>query len=361
MIKETPQTHWTETLLTPEQKALVDVLFPFRTPPLEVAQNVLLVKDPGLQLREGFHQTQSSIFLFPRDDKRLLIPVVAFNESYPCMNLWVLCSKTMAKTYECDRHWAVWLGKSILSKKSGYEDRRMSYTPQQANEYLEMAKKIKAIYADGLENRPMNLKELAALMSHFVSGFWYEYYTQTLPANITTKKDASRRVVKSLFEGLEENLAKAKTVYDKLPEEDQLLLDDSFPLVVKAKITPPHPYFSAKMVETIRSGQLNDKNRLKPTRDPLEIAARSQGVQYDEVEGIYLPDHILKTRVGQIAEGRIKQMGLKNRIKTFSDLEAERPFVYESCHARYTNFNAGKLAEFIKDKRLIPLLPFEWK
>lgn len=354
-MREVSQDHWMKTLLTPEQRALVNSLFPFCIPPFEVARDTLLIKDPRLQLREAFHQTQSSIFLFPRDDKRLLVPVVAFNKSYPCMNLWVLCADTMAATCgESHRRWAVWLGRNLLNPRS--ERIGVSYTPAKADGYLKWAGEIKKIYGKGFDGSRVDLEILSKLIGHFVSGSWYNYYVGDLPQMINDDPGKARKIVSDLFAGLEESFAKAEGIYASLSRDNKLLLDCSFPLVVRVKITSPYPYFSYEIGD-IRKGKLD----LSTTpRDPLEIVGRTQGVRYNEVEGIYLPDEVLKTKVGQIVESRIKKGGLEDRMKTFSDLKAEGPSVYRSCDSRYRKFSVGKLVEFIREGQIVPLLPSEW-
>lgn len=363
--KVAPETSWTETLLTSEKKALVDILFPFRIPPLNVACDTLLVEDPALQLHEGFHQTRSSIFLFPRDDERLLIPVVAFNESYPSLSLWVLISETMPRTYEGNnRRWAVWLGKAILEnlRKAKYQDRNnimAGYTPERAARFLDRAEEVKEIYSVALRGAEIERGRLYGLMEYFVAGSWSQYYSQELPQIIAEDREAGAVIVGELFDGLEVNLAKAGYVYKGLPADSRLLLDDSFPLIIKAKLNPPFLYFSDR-IKAIRSGELDETSKLS-TRDPLEIVGRTQGISHDEVEKLYLPDEVFGTAVGNVVQDRIRQMELLDKVKKYSDLEAEGCQVYESCSARYQSFNSGALVKLIREEKLAPLLPSEWQ
>ena len=64
-------------------------VFPLGIPPKDVVDGTYVINDETLCFDQGFHQTDSSILLFPRPDRRLLVPAAALGEGQPTLHLGV--------------------------------------------------------------------------------------------------------------------------------------------------------------------------------------------------------------------------------------------------------------------------------
>lgn len=342
--------NWVEQLLPVERKDLVYQLFPLKTPPIDVARNCLLISDPELQLKEGFHDTTSSVLLFPREDKRVLVPAITFDGKRPPLNLWVLISDTLPFTYEVtNRKWAVWFGRNMLKRLPVAP---LYFTPQKADKLLQTARQAKQIY-EQLIAGSRDSRNLKGLMAQFVEGHWLKYCVATLPKRITEHDEPSIMVARKLFLGLEEKVESARELYSKLPPDDKALLENAFRVTVKARFSQPFAYLT-KEIDDIRKNEIDDSDNV---RDPLEIIGRTQGVSVDDVEAIYIPDDIFSTKIGTIAGEKVRLLGAAEKLKPASQMPSIQH--YESCTDRYGKFTTRMLADFIKDGKLTPLIP--WK
>lgn len=350
------QQSWIDTRVTSEQAKLVRTLFPFSTPPLDVAKNCLLIDDPNLQLRSGFHDTSSAIFLAPRKDNRILVPAIAFDDNDPALNLWVMISDTLPKTHELtNRKWATWCGRNILQS---IPTDLLTFTPEKGAKILEDSEEAKDIYKKILNGVDQSRDRLKTIMQSLgIGGGWLKYYTEELPQKALDEPSSTAEVIGHTFSGLDKKIGNAKNKFQQLSSEDRQLLNNPFRVTIKTKFTKPYAYFSYE-VDAIRKNEPNAQEDVASVRDPLEMVGRTQGVNKDEVEAIFLPDN-MDTHEVSIVKKRISDMGLGDRIKLDSEISGvER---YATCDLRYKRFTPKLLAQYIEEGRFKPLVPVEWK
>lgn len=342
-----------------EQAQLVNTLFPFKRPPLEVARNCFLVADPQLQLSGGYHDTSSNILLFPRPDRKLLIPAEAFGKHHPEFDLHVIVSHTLPITHrENGRRWAVWCSR-IPYTKSQYPI-PLGFTPVRAEGEVAKAENIIQIYKSmlGGDTSPALQENLKKLMNQIIQGFWFRYYTDQLPKMISDSKSEAEKIIAELFSGLDRKIDRAIKYWGKLTPDDQKLLANAFRIVVKTKFSPPFAYFGAG-IDEIRKNELTEDRKLAIARDPLEIVARTQGVSTDEVEAVYISDGAKSPDIYPIVLQRLRALGFEEKVRPF--LELNDISKYPTCDAPYARFNLGLLAQYLLEGKLIPLVPSEWQ
>ena len=117
----------------------------------------------------------------------------------------------------------------------------------------------------------------------------------------------------------ESKLEIADRQFARLIPEERKLLENPFRVTIKARFNSPYAYFSSS-VAAIRE---NDKEQLEnsPARDPSEIVGRTQGVELDEVEAIYIPDEIISTKLGELVKRKTQVMGINDRLQPFSRMD----------------------------------------
>lgn len=355
-LEITTKTHWLDTHVDKERAKLIRQLFPFRTPPLNVARNCLRIVDPSLHLQSAFHETSSSIFLSPRGDNKILVPAVVF-ETQPPFNLWVMISDTLPITHEVtNRRWATWCGRNILKT---IPVNLFSFTPESGDKVLEQSRKAKDIYRQLLAGKDRDKEELRQIMRDLgiVGGGWLKYYTEEIPRLALDEPEKAAEVIDQIFEGLEGKIENAKSQFGELPPENQQLLRNPIRIIIKASFKEPYVYFS-EAVDVIRRNLQHTLVDGPFVRDPLEIVGRSQGVSLGEVEAIFLPDH-LDTDAARIVKDRISKMGLSKSVKPASEIGDGNK--YTTCDLRYGRTTPGLLAQYIATDRFVPLVPSEWK
>lgn len=350
-------TEWINTHVDRERGDLVRQLFPFRIPPLDIARNCLIIDDPNLQLRKAFHDTSSAIFVAPRKDKNLLVPAIAFDDQ-AALNLWITVSDTLPKTIEFhNRKWAVWNGRNILQS---IPTDLLTFTPERGMLAIKQAKEAKEIYTHLLERKKhdSDRDRLRQIMSGFgLAGGWFRYYTETLPQQAHDTPSSAESTVSGIFSGLDDKIRKSTARYYELPDEDQKLLDNPFRVIIKTKTKKPYAYFTYEL-DGIRRGEPNALNETDTPRDPLEIVGRTQGVDVNEVDTIFIPDDA-PTEAAAIVKRKIASMGLGDRIKPSSRIRGVKK--YETCDLRYGKFTTNLLGQYVREGKLKPLIPTEWK
>ena len=353
----TTEANWLNTHVDTERANLVRQLFPFRTPPLDIARNCLIIGDPNLQLRKAFHDTSSTIFIAPRNDRKLLVPAIAFDDQ-AALNLWITVSDTLPKTIEFhNRKWAVWSGRNILQS---IPTDLLTFTPEKGLQAIEQADEAKEIYTHLLEgkNHDGDRIRLRQIMSGFgLAGGWFRYYTDTLPQQAHDNPDSAESTVNGIFTGLENRIKQSTARYHELPNEDKELLNNPFRVIVKTKMKKPYAYFTYEL-DGIRKGEPNALNETDTPRDPLEIVGRTQGVDANEVDTVFIPDDA-PTEAAAIVKRKIASMGLGDRIKSASRIRGVKK--YETCDLRYGRFTTNLLGQYIREGRLKPLVPIEWR
>lgn len=353
----TTEANWLNTHVDTERANLVRQLFPFRPPPLDVARNCLMINDPNLQMGTAFHDTSSAIFVPPRNGHKLLIPAITFDDQ-PALNLWVTISDTLPKTIEFhNRKWAVWCGRNLLQS---IPVDLLTFTPEKGANALEQAKEAKTIYQHLLEgkNHDHERKRLVQIMQGFgLAGGWFRHYTEKLPQQALEDPNGTTKTVSEIFSGLNSKIEKSTNRFNELPDEDQRILRNPFRIIIKARTNKPYAYFTYEL-DAIRKGDPDALNDTDTPRDPLEIVGRTQGVDISEIDSIFLPDDAPKDAVA-IVRKRIVDIGLGNRIKSATNIRG--PKKYENCDLRYGKFTTKLLGRYIKDGRLEPLVPEEWK
>lgn len=295
----TADSNWINTHVDTERARLVRQLFPFRTPPLEVARNCLIIDDSNLQMRTAFHDTSSAIFVSPRNDQKLLVPAIAFDDQ-PALNLWVTVSDTLPKTIDFhNRKWAVWCGRNLLQS---IPVDLLTFTPEKGTQTLEQAKEAKTIYQHLLErkNNDHERERLRQIMSGFgLAGGWFRHYVEQLPQQALDGSDSAADTINHLFSGLENKIEKSTARYTDLSDEDQQILRNPFRVIIKSKSKKPYAYFTYEL-DAIRRGEPEALNETDIPRDPLEIIGRTQGVGINEIKSIFLPDDAPKDEVAVI-------------------------------------------------------------
>jgi hypothetical protein len=353
--ENTTEANWLNTHVDTERANLVRQLFPFRTPPLDVARNCLIIDDPNIQLQTAFHDTSSSIFLSPRKDRKILVPAIAF-ENQPVLNLWVIVSDTLPKTHEVtNRRWATWCGRNILQS---IPTDLLSFTPESGVKVLEQSRRAKEIYRQLLAGKDQDREGLRQIMQNLgIAGDWLKYYTEEIPQKALNEPIKNSESINQIFSGLEEKIENAEAKFRELSPEDRGLLNNPFRITIKSRFQKPYAYFSEK-VDAIRKNTQNTLADEPFVRDPLEIVGRTQGVGFDEVETIFLPDDLDTSEV-KIVKGRISEMGLGDRVKSASEISGVEK--YATCDLRYKRFTPNLLAQYIEEGRFKPLVPAEWK
>lgn len=349
---------WYEQL-PPERAKLVNTLFPFKRPPLEVARNCFLVADPQLQPPEGYHYTTSDIFLFPRKDKKLLIPTEAFGSYHPEFDLRVIVTHTLPYTHKENwRRWAVWCSRLPFEEKG--RSMPLGFTPELARTEVARAHNIKQIYQRMLDGdgSPTLQEELKSLMSQIIQEGWLQYYTDQLPQKIIDSKADAEDIIRGVFKGLKWKIERAKRYWEELTPDDKKLLANAFRIVVKTKFSPPYAYLAAG-VDQIRKNTLAEDDKLLKARNPREFVSRTQGVSLDEIEAVYIPNDASSFGIYPIVLERMRKLGIDGKVRPISDLDNTPK--YASPSDPYREFNLGLLAQLIHEGKIVPLVSSEWQ
>ena len=236
----------------------------------------------------------------------------------------------------------------------------LTFTPEQGVRVIEQADDAKKIYSSFLEgkNPDKDRGRLEQIMSGFgLSGGWFRYYTETLPQQAYDNPNLAERIVNGIFSGLDDRIKKSTALYHKLPDEDRELLDSPFRVIIKTKTKKPFAYFTYEL-DGIRRGEPNDLNETDTPRDPLEIVGRTQGINANEVDSIFISDDAPAEKLA-ILKRKIGSMGLGDRIKPASRIRGVKK--YATCDLRYGKFTTNLLGQYVREGKLKPLIPMEWR
>lgn len=339
--------------LEEEMRRDIRNLFPFGLPSDELFAGTYFIRASEFQLDNGFHQTSSSTLVMPRNDGRLLIPAVALGNNHPGLDIRTMLRDGFPVTHQNGRRFAVWWRRNILNVDP-FAVR--TYTPERASYALASAAEIKDIYQKGLRNKVIDQDTLGKLVGEMIGGFWQRYYVRDLPQRIegATGDETTEAEVEQLFSNLQRDLGLAGDVYSNLGENDRLLLDGGFNLIIQARMSTPSVYMDSDIpayLSNSNSGSIQyfDEN---PPRSPFQIAGDPRGTFAREVENVYLPDEIEGSHVDNIARSKLAEIGIEpDRIRRFSSLFKTGIEVYDNCLKSYGDFGWPDLQVAIESRK----------
>lgn len=136
--------------------------------------------------------------------------------------------------------------------------------------------------------------------------------------------------------------------FSELTNEDKVLLNNGFNIILEAKM-PTHSIYFDPDIPKVLTGNLNYRPNQyctdNPPRSPYEIISITTGNKVEELQVIYFPDEVKGTAIEKIVRAHAYSLGFRGKFKYYSELNVLQ---HDSCVDRYKSFTWSDLKEMIK-------------
>lgn len=337
----------------------ISSLYPFKQPSQEIVDNTYAFTRTDAYFSVGYHIAPISVLLRPREDKKVLIPGIALDISYPSINMQYILRSELPIVQDGEAPYFVWVGAKLVDPSSQMM-RSMDFEPEKAKDIIKDSQKVREMFFNARKGQKPNKEKLEAFFMQFTSSAWYQYYTHKFTDHILQHKEAPciASEVERTLARVPERMQQAQEAYEKLLKDSDaaLLLRNNFRVIFQIKTT----CFLEKNLPVVYCSKDIPQILTDPTkviyqpRNPHEILGFPMGVEADDIEHIFFPDELTDLSLKHVHEAfmnKVEMQGIsRQKLRPFSEYKGA---VLASCASRYGEFTLTSLREYIENRTLV--------